>query len=59
MDRRYEIENLRRSLAMLPPGQLSGLRREEAMALLEDLQAVERRLATLRTELRRLADDGG
>lgn len=37
MDRLYELENLRRSLAMLPPG-TKVLDREEAMRLLAELQ---------------------
>jgi|GraSoiStandDraft_60_1057301.scaffolds.fasta_scaffold3238445_1 hypothetical protein len=55
MERRYEIEGMRRSLAMLSPGQ-PGLTREAAIDLLEELQDVETRLASLKHELRRLAD---
>jgi hypothetical protein len=55
---RYEIENIRRSLAMLTPGQPSGLSRERAIDVLEKLQDVQARLDRLRTELKRLADDG-
>jgi hypothetical protein len=58
MDRRYEMENLRRSLAMLQPGQVSGLRREEAITLIEEVQGLEQRLEHLKGELRRLVEDG-
>ena len=37
VDRFHELEDLRRSLAMLPPGS-NGLSREEAMALASELQ---------------------
>jgi hypothetical protein len=37
VDRYHELEDLRRSLAMLPPGS-AGLDREEAMALASELQ---------------------
>jgi len=47
MDRLYEIENLRRSLAMLPPG-TKALDREDAMKLLGELHEVETRLRNLR-----------
>lgn len=57
MERRYRIENLRRSLAMLEPGAVAGLKREEAMALLEELQGLDGRLRNLRNELRRLAEE--
>ena len=57
MERRYEIESLRRSLAMLQPGAVAGLRREEAITLIEELQGVQSRLDQLRTELRRLVDE--
>ena len=58
MDRRYEIESLRRSLAMLQPGATAGLRREEAMDLIEEVQGLQSRLEQLRMELRRLAEEG-
>jgi hypothetical protein len=57
MDRLSELESMRRSIAMLNP-RTSALDREEAMALLGELQDVERKLLTLRRELRRLLDDG-
>ena len=58
MDRLYELENLRRSLAMLPPGTKAALDREEAMALLAELQEVERRLRNLRNALRVVIHEG-
>ena len=36
----FEIETLRRSMAMLPP-QAAGLNREEAMRLLSELQEMD------------------
>ena len=56
MDHKHELESMRRSLAMLAPGQ-PGLSREEALRLLAELQDVGGRLDALRTELRRLADE--
>lgn len=58
MDRLSELESLRRSIAMLNP-RASALDREEAIALLAELQDVERRLRALRRGLRELlaADD--
>ncbi len=57
MDRFSELESMRRSIAMLNP-RASALDREEAMALLQELQDVDRRLRTLRDGLRRLLDEG-
>ena len=51
MDRYQELEDLRRSLAMLPPG-TKALDREDAMRLLSELQEVEWRLRSLRDALR-------
>jgi hypothetical protein len=56
MDRGYEIENLRRSIVMLLPGAVAGLRREEAVTLIEEVQVLQHRLHDLRRELR-LADE--
>ena len=56
MDRLSELETMRRSIAMLNP-RASALDREEAMALLLELQDVERRLRTLRDGLRTLLDE--
>ena len=57
MDRRYEIEYLRRSLAMLPPGRRDALDRERALGILDELVEVQGRLDRLRQELRRLAEE--
>ena len=57
MERRYEIENLRRSLGMLRPGVAAGLSREQALELLRQLQDVERRMEQLKHTLRKLADE--
>jgi hypothetical protein len=62
------IENLRRSVVMLTPRQASGLDREDAMVLLEEIQRLQRRcgdlqsgvldaLAELKAKVRRLMDD--
>ena len=52
-----EIEQLRRSVAMLQPGALA-MKREDAMRLLGDLGEVQRRLDRLSNGLRALlADD--
>jgi hypothetical protein len=56
MERRYELETLRRSLAMLRPG-APALDREEAMRLVRELQAFERQVRTLRQGLLRLLDE--
>lgn len=58
MERFNELEDLRRSLAMLPPGSMASLTREEAMRLLSELQALDERLRRLRSGLERvLAED--
>ena len=56
MDRLSELENMRRSIAVLNP-RAAALDREEAMALLADLQDVGWRLRRLRDGLRGLLDD--
>ena len=57
MDRRYEIEYLRRSLAMLPAGRRDALDRERALGILDELVEVRERRGHLRQELRRLAEE--
>ena len=52
----WDVEGLRRSLAMLRPGAATFLNREEAIQILEELQRVQGRLDQLKAELRRLAD---
>jgi vacuolar-type H+-ATPase subunit D/Vma8 len=56
MERRYELETLRRSLAMLRPG-APALDREEAMRLVRELQDLERQLRTLRRGLQDLLSE--
>lgn len=46
MDRRHELEILRRSAVMVPPGQLA-MRREVALKVLDELIAALRRLEEL------------
>lgn len=58
VDRGYELENLRRSIAMLLPG-AAAMDREQAMRLLGELRALEERLQTVRVGLRRLLDEVG
>jgi hypothetical protein len=55
----HELENLRRSIAMLRPGHPSGLTRERALRILERLQHLERadrRYRLLAEQLRALLD---
>ncbi len=47
---RHEIERIRRSVAMLPLGQ-KALSREDAMAMLRQLDSAERQLEQLRSVL--------
>lgn len=56
MDRRYELEMMRRSLAMLRPG-VQALTREEALRLVDQLARVEAELGRLRAGLRALLDE--
>jgi hypothetical protein len=53
MERRYELESMRRSLAILTPG-VRALTREEALDLVEELAEVQERLDRLREGLREL-----
>ena len=57
MDRRHELINLRRSIAMLTPGAQAPIERNEALRLLDELADVEQRLERLRSGLRRLVDE--
>ena len=54
MDRFSELESIRRSIAMLNPGTQRVLDREDAMALLRELQDVEWRLKALQDGMRKL-----
>lgn len=58
VERFHELENLRRSLAMLPPGS-AGLNREDAMRVIAECQALELRLQRLKDELQRLVWETG
>lgn len=57
MNRSAEIEQMRRSIAMLTPGAPAALAREEALQVLRELGDVQSRLDHLTGELRRLADE--
>jgi len=57
VDRRSELENLRRSLAMLNPGATASLSREEAIRLITEVADLQARLERLRLCLRQLVDD--
>ncbi len=52
----HEIEQVRRSVAMLPPGH-QALDRETALSVLHRLQAVSRRVSRLEGGLRALLDE--
>jgi hypothetical protein len=56
VDRYYELETWRRSIVMLPPGSLA-LDREEAAALIVELQEALRRLRGLQDALRQVQED--
>ncbi len=58
MDRQFDLENLRRSIAMLRVG-APALDREAAMALVRELQALEGQIRRLRDGMQRLLDDPG
>lgn len=58
----WEIEQLRRSIVMLSPGQTTALRREEALAVLDELQGIQResrRYRELVEKIRGLMDEAG
>lgn len=52
-----ETEGLRRSVALLAPGHPGAMAREDALAVLGELQRVQSELARLRRGLRRLLDE--
>jgi hypothetical protein len=54
---REQVEQLRRSIAMLQPGSLA-MTREDAMRLLTELGDVQARLDRLRRGLRALLNEG-
>jgi vacuolar-type H+-ATPase subunit D/Vma8 len=55
MERSYELDHLRRSLAMLRPGG-PALDREKAMRLVEELQSFEQEVRRLRQGMQDLLD---
>jgi hypothetical protein len=57
MDRLHQLEQMRRSIAMLQPGTKAQLSREEAMRLISELQSLERQMRDLRLALRSVLDD--
>lgn len=57
MDRLYELENLRRSLAMLTSHAPNALDREKAMTLVEELEEAERRPSRLKDGLENLLEE--
>ena len=57
MDRRLEVEQLRRSIAMLSPGARDAVGRENALHLLAELGDVQGRLDDLMRRLRELANE--
>lgn len=57
MDRRHELEIMRRSIVMLTPG-VKALTREQALDLMREMEEVQNRLERLRSGLTAvLADD--
>ena len=58
MERRLEVEQLRRSIAMLSPGARDAIGREQALQLLTELHDVQGRLDALKRRLRELAEEG-
>jgi hypothetical protein len=56
MDRQYELENLRRSIAILQVG-APALNREAAMLLVRELQALERQMRRMRERLLALLEE--
>jgi hypothetical protein len=58
VERRYQLDSLKRSIAMLTPGQ-QALSREQAMLLLTELSDVQERLDRLRAGLRQLLEEDG
>jgi hypothetical protein len=56
VERRFELDHLRRSLMMLSPG-VSALTREEAVRLVEELVEAQGRIDQLIAGLRRLLDE--
>ena len=57
MDRRYELDRKLKSLAMLAPHHPQTLNREDALALVTELAAMEERLRRPRDALQAVLDD--
>ena len=57
VDRPYELEIMRRSVAMLAPGATAHLTREEAIRLISEVTEVQARLERLRVTLRDVLED--
>jgi hypothetical protein len=57
MERRLDVEQLRRSIAMLAPGARDAVGREDALKLLTELHDVQGRLDDLKRRLRELAEE--
>ena len=55
VQRRHQLDNLRRSIIMLTPG-VPALSREQAISLLEELTELQERLDRLQVGLRQLLD---
>jgi hypothetical protein len=55
----HELENLRRSLAMLNPGATAALSREQAIQLITEVADLQARLERLRVGLRALVYEAG
>jgi hypothetical protein len=58
VERRLEVEQLRRSIAMLAPGARDAVGREDALQLLAELGDVRGRLDDLKRRLMELAEEG-
>jgi hypothetical protein len=57
VERLYELESLRRSLAMLAPQAPAGLSREDAIRLIGEVQDAQRRLKKLVDGIQRLLNE--
>jgi hypothetical protein len=57
VDRRLEVEQLGRSIAMLAPGARDAVGQEDALRLLAELGDVQGRLDELKRRLRELAGE--
>lgn len=53
---RYEIQRLRRSIVMLPPGQAANLDRDHALTLLAELQRLQQAQRAVAEDLQAILD---